>query len=135
MTSTNIEEFLKFLREAESIANMNQSIVDDCNGKMQDIVHYFEFHSDAPKRAKNKLAEQISPIRQERRKAKDLLSVYEPVVAWVREHRKTISELEQLLGTVRKIERAHENRAYAYRSHIIEEILGGCCDGVKGQKS
>lgn len=55
--------------------------------------------------------------------AKDQKDITQPICAWCHENKKTIQELEKLLGTVRKAEKRTENRYYNNRTNIMEGIL------------
>ena len=53
----------------------------------------------------------------DRRKYKDIFEETDDVVRFFREpqHKKTLDQMRQLLGTVRKAEKYHENRHYINR--------------------
>ena len=53
----------------------------------------------------------------DRRKYKDIFEETDDVVRFFREpqHKKTLDQMRQLLGAVRKVEKYHENRHYINR--------------------
>lgn len=109
--SKGIEDFLGFLRDTEQLSHMAQADAQDAEGLMQDILHALEFgnykyHEYA------KEAKELQKTRKARRVAFDTVNVVAPVVRWIDGSRHIIKELEKLLGEVRKLEKATENRIY-----------------------
>ena len=120
--SSEISRFLDFLRSCEE-TNRTAAITEiDMDNKTQDILHHMEL-------AENSQYDYIcqgftlKDIRQKRRRAKDQKDITQPICAWYHENKKTIQELEKLLGTVRKAEKRTENRYYNNRTNIMEGIL------------
>ena len=89
--------------------------------KTSDILHKLELENlNYKERAK--LATQLATIRKDRRKYKDEYDEYEEyidIVNFAKENEKLIHQLEQLLGSVRKIEKYHSERQYVPR--VIKE--------------
>ena len=114
MTSQQIDSFLTFLRNCEQRYHMAEADELEANAITNDIHHSLELevHSDGEALA---LGLELASIRRKRRAAKDILSETAPVLAWMEENRAVIKGLEQLLGEVRKAERAVENRIYTPR--------------------
>jgi len=114
MTSQQIDSFLTFLRNCEQRYHMAEADELEANAITNDIHHSLELeaHSDGEVLA---LGLELASIRRKRREAKDILSETAPVLAWMEENRAVIKGLEQLLGEVRKAERAVENRIYTPR--------------------
>ena len=113
--SKPIEDFLNYLREAESQYSMAIADEDDCSGEMQDLLHQLElldhtYHEYA------QLAKDVAEVRKRRRKAKDTSSTLLPVLEWLDANKNCVRSLEQLLGAVRKAERSTESRIYIPRS-------------------
>ena len=122
MTSQQIDSFLTFLRNCEQRYHMAEADELEANAITNDIHHslessgftnwQLEVQSDGEVLA---LGLELASIRRKRRAAKDILSETAPVLAWMEENRAVIKGLEQLLGEVRKAERAVENRIYTPR--------------------
>lgn len=114
MTSQQIDSFLAFLRNCEQRYHMAEADELEANAITNDILHSLELeaHLDDEVMA---LGLELAGIRRKRRAAKDILSETAPVLAWMEANRTVIKGLEQLLGEVRKAERAAENRIYTPR--------------------
>lgn len=117
MNSKGIENFLKFLREAEEKFNIAQEEEIELNNQTQDILHFLELEKH-PYHEYAKLAKKLKTVREERRKVKDYIQETGPIMTWLENNRQTIKNLEQLLGTVRKAEKSTVNRIYIPKSSI-----------------
>ena len=117
MNSKGIEDFLKFLREAEEKFNIAQEEETELNNQTQDILHFLELEKH-PYHEYAKLAKKLKTVREERRKVKDYIQETGPIMTWLENNRQTIKNLEQLLGTVRKAEKSTVNRIYIPKSSI-----------------
>lgn len=111
MGSNDISAFLDFLRNCKETYHINRAVQRDKEGLTQDILHEIELDSPSYHEMA-KLSKALQAARRERRTAKDICEVLEPVVSYVESNQDTIHALEKLLGDVRKIERKHENRFY-----------------------
>lgn len=118
--STPIEAFLAYLRDCEQRyhmeeANEQEANEQEANALTNDIHHDLELveHPDSEVLA---LAMELTEARRNRRKAKDVMSMTAPVLAFLDENRAFVKRLEQLLGEVRKAERRAEGRIYTPRS-------------------
>lgn len=109
--SYNIESFLNFLREAEEIYKTSYDKVNELDKLTQDYLHDIEL-GDFNYKGRAKIATKLKETRQARRKYKDVTLTLQPVKEWVQLHRGSINELQQLLGKVRKEEKALTNRIY-----------------------
>lgn len=115
MLSKQIEDFLAYLRDTESKYHMAQATEEEKFAETNDLLHRLElqehsYHEYA------KLAKEIAEVRKERRDAKDFISMSDPIIYWIDANKTCIKSLEQLLGDVRKAERATENRIYTPRA-------------------
>lgn len=113
--SEYISAFLDFVREAQieyDVARMKQSEADS---ETQDILHRLELHDDSY-HDMARLSKTLKEARQDRRAAKDAISELDPICGWVRENARVLKSLEQLLGNVRKAEKATQNRYYSDRT-------------------
>ena len=109
--SYNIESFLNFLREAEEIYKTSYDKVNELDKLTQDYLHDIEL-GDFDYKGRAKIATKLKETRQARRKYKDVTLNLQPVTEWIQIHKGTINELQQLLGKVRKEEKALTNRIY-----------------------
>lgn len=109
--SYNIESFLNFLREAEKLYRTSYDKVNELDKLTQDYLHDIEL-GDFDYKGRAKIATKLKETRQARRKYKDVTLTLQPVTEWIQIHKGTINELQQLLGKVRKEEKALTNRIY-----------------------
>ena len=93
------------------------------DNKTQDILHNIELNENSQY---DYICEgfTLRDIRRKRREAKDIQTVTNPITQWISQNKKTVKELEQLLGTVRKAEKRTSGRTYTNRTGIVNEILG-----------
>lgn len=121
--SCQIDEFLKLIRHAQELYGQSQETEVTTNNQTQDILHALELN-DYSYRDRSFIASRLATVRKQRREAKDLFSQTKPIVDWATNNQKAIRTLENLLGELRKVERALENRIYARRTSIMEDIDG-----------
>lgn len=82
--SEYIDEFLTFLREAESEYRMAGEQQDEANKETQDILHWIEFQKEeASAEISTRVQDVLHTIRQNRREAKDWEIITGPVAAWI----------------------------------------------------
>lgn len=122
MNSKNLESFLNFLRESQEKYKICNQIEDDTNGEILDLEHVLElgeisYHEYA------KIAKAIREVKQKRRVAKETKVQLQPLIIWANKNDKTIHELEQVLGNMRKEEKNSSNRYYHPRTDIIQKTL------------
>lgn len=115
IASKSIADFLAFLRDCEQQMHMAIADEQEANSKTQDILHSLEledhtYHEHAA------LAKELRTIRKDRRKAKDAMAVYQPIIDWIEANRSTLKGMEQLLGAVRKAEKSTGDRIYTPRT-------------------
>lgn len=118
--SEQIKSFLDFLDECQELNSMAYSGVGEEDKRHQDLIHAIEFEHNPDKIAQ--IGIKLHQNRMERRVYKDLFEVTDPVVQFIRDpqNKKTLNQMKQLLGEVRKVEKRHENRAYIPRIHEKE---------------
>lgn len=112
MNSEKIKDFLDFIeacQNAYSLAYENMKREDD---RLQDLLHAIEFETRA--RERSKMCTKLHNSRIERRNNKNVVEMTADIVEFFQDpqHRKTLEQLKQLLGKVRKIEKYHSNREY-----------------------
>lgn len=120
--SIQIDNFLRFCRSCTE-ANRRAAVAEiDMDNKTQDILHNIEINDNFPDDYILKgLA--LKNIRKERREAKDIERITQPIVQWVQQNQKTINELEKLLGSVRKAEKSTQGRMYSNRTKILDGLF------------
>lgn len=122
--SDQISTFLKFLEGIEKDYNWALEEESKADGESQDRLHQLEllslsYHDQA------KIARQLKECRIRRRSMKDTILVYTPIVEFLESEKgkMLISQLQQVLGKVRKEERRLEERTYTPRVLSKEEFL------------
>ncbi len=121
-TSEQIESFLDFVKECQELNSMAYDGVGEEDKRHQDLIHAIEFENNPDRIAQ--LGMRIHQNRVERRVYKDMFAVTEPVVQFARDsqNKKTLEQMRQVLGKVRKEEKHQENRVYIPR--IKEDSYG-----------
>lgn len=122
-TSSQIKQFLDFIRSVETTSRLSDEDRIMYDGQIQDILHFLELN-EVPYLDRKKLTDLLPGIRRNRRVAKDTMAMLAPLVRWMTEHKKAIRDLEQVLGSVRKEEEHQQNRAYSYRTDIVQQTIG-----------
>lgn len=122
--SETVQQFLAFLRECGTEYNIAAAREDELNAMTQDILHSLElddnnYHDSA------KLARTLTEVRQQRRDAKDTMTITDPIISWVAENKTVLKSLERLLGDIRKAEHSTEGRCYIPRTNVVELALQG----------
>ena len=121
-TSQKISDFLKFLSQATNDYSFSKQEVGRLEQLTQDYLHKLELQ-DSNYHDRARIAAALRRCRVERRIHKDRLSVLEPVVQCMTTDRgkMMVSQLQQMLGDVRKEERATKDRRYVPRVLSQEE--------------
>lgn len=112
--SKGLDDFLEYLRNVEQEYHMAEANESEANSITQDILHDIELR-DHTYHEYAKLSKDLRVARQDRRKAKDMMSAGAPVLDWISHNRDKIKEMERLLGDVRKAERYADGRIYTPR--------------------
>lgn len=118
--SKEIEQFLDFLKSAESQLDQATTGQQEAEAETQDILHALELekHSYHEMAA---LSRKLAEVRQNRRQHKDNAAQLAPVVEWARGNIEVVRGLQRLLGDVRKAERSTQNRFYTPRTNVLKE--------------
>nr|WP_296907491.1 hypothetical protein [uncultured Marvinbryantia sp.] len=120
--SEYISGFLDFMRESMMEYEIARTRQADADNETQDLLHRLELHDDSY-HDMARISKELKRVRQERRNAKDTISELEPVRKWSEENAKALKSLEQLLGAVRKAEKATQNRFYTERTDAVERTI------------
>ncbi len=121
--SEQIADFLDFLRDCEQEYRIFSSQESDANAETQDLLHCLELQENSY-HDMAKISKMLRQIRKERRSAKKKEEQLAPIVDWAVQNRKTIYELEKLLGAVRKAEKSTESREYRPKTDVLSRTLG-----------
>lgn len=118
--SKELEQFLDFLKSAESQLDQATTGQQEAEAETQDILHSLELekHSYHEMAA---LSRKLAEVRQARRQHKDNAAQLAPVVEWARGNIEVVRGLQRLLGDVRKAERSTQNRFYTPRTNVLKE--------------
>lgn len=112
MVSSQIKEFLDFIDECRKMYDIALQNMKQEDAKLQDFLHAIEFETSSKRRGP--IDTKLHKSRNERRRNKDIVEETEEIVKFFQEtqHRKTLEQLRQLLGKVRKVEKYHQERRY-----------------------
>lgn len=124
--SKHVEDFLNFLRNAQSEYTWSMEKEKEQDELTQDFLHLLELENPSY-HERAKIAGYLSEARQERRQYKDNVEELKSIVEFVQGNKKFLNELEQVLGEVRKQEKYHMNRSYRPRvldEETIERVKG-----------
>lgn len=112
MESEKIKAFLDFVEESRKVYNLSLEGMKKEEKKLQDFLHAIEFEPNSKERSK--ICTKLHQSRKDRRRYKDLVELYEPVVQFFQEpqNKKTLDRMTQLLGSVRRVEKYHRERTY-----------------------
>ncbi len=104
LPSKQLGDFIGFVKECQEIYQIAYSCVGDEDKRSQDFLHAIEFTDD--KYDLHREALKLQESRRERRRNKDLVQMYEPIVQYFQgsSGKKFLEELRQLLGRQRKAE-------------------------------
>ena len=94
---------------------MAEADEQEANAVTNDIHHAMELEEHGAAELLQ-LAQELTQVRRQRRKAKDAISELTPVLTWLENNRSVVKGLERLLGDVRRAERKAENRIYTPRA-------------------
>ena len=114
--SKELEQFLDFVNNAESL--MDQAIAgqQEAEAETQDILHALELENHSYHEAAS-----LAKVRQTRRQEKDIVAQLAPVVEWLKENDVAVRRLQRVLGELRKVERNTQNRFYTPRTNVLEK--------------
>ena len=112
MVSEEIKRFLDFVEESKKLHTLSQESLVREDKKVQDFLHAIEFEKSAKERSK--ICTKLHISRQDRRKYKDIVEEREEIVKFFQDpqHKKTLDQMTQLLGRVRKVEKYHADQTY-----------------------
>ena len=118
--SLGLENFLKYLRDAQMEYHVALDVEREADNKSNDFNHAIEFGGYDPRRAAT-LLKKYRAVRQDRRKAKQLIETTGLIEGWCSQNQAVIRSLESLLGEIRKSEKKAQNRVYVPRTDFMED--------------
>lgn len=120
-TSEKLKEFLDFVDECQEMNNLARNSISTEEKRTQDLLHMIEFEKSSKKRAP--IDTKLHRCRCERRRYKDIFEETDDVVQFFKDpqHKKTLDQMRNLLGKIRKVEKYHANRVYIPR---VEHVKG-----------
>lgn len=113
--SESLRTFLRFINECQALNEMARKEISKEDKREQDLLHAIEFEPKAKERSK--LCTQLHRSRINRRRNKDIFEETDDIVQFFSagQHKKTLEQMGQLIGRVRKAEKYHESRVYIPR--------------------
>jgi hypothetical protein len=112
MYSIEIERFIKFIKQCQSDYKFHYENVGKRDKDKGDLEHQLELGSA---KERGKTTTKIVKVLKERRTSKDMVELTEPIAKFADENKKTIDQLTQVLGQIRKVEKYHGDRSYKPR--------------------
>lgn len=109
--SENVADFANFLREFKQSYDSHSKMLEYYDKCSQDLLHQLELGDSA---SRGKTTTQLVRVRKLRRESKDFIDNFAPMVTLMEttEGKYFTRKLNEALGEMRKVERAHQNRVY-----------------------
>lgn len=128
--SGELKDFLDLLAQLQRKYTWCQDEVLRQDRLTQDLLHKLELQP-ASYRERAKLAEAIRQCRVTRRQCKDEAAIMEPLIQFLgsEKGKTTVSQLQQVLGAVRKTERGIQERCYQPKEMTKEEYEKSLLEG------
>ena len=122
LPSTYVSDFLDFVAGVQVRYRICSEEMNNQEKLTQDYLHSLELDS-LDRGERSKIATKLSTNRKDRRYYKDRVEEFEPIVEFFKDpsHKKTLDQLTQVLGKLRKAEDYHKNRTY--KPKVLREEL------------
>lgn len=120
--SKDVENVLRFFREAEEEAAHAADEQRECEDLQNDILHDLEL-VDHTHNERGHMGKQLAEIRRKRRVVKDACELLDPLLRWTTIYDKAIKDLQRTLGEMRKIEDRQKNRLYRRKADGKGEVI------------
>lgn len=122
--SEHLSQFLNFLESAKKDYFWYEDELSKQEALTQDYLHQLELeHLNYSERAK--IATKLAACRKARREAKDIITILNPIINYSSVYEKSLNQLKETLGKVRKEEKAIETRSYNFKVLDKEKITNG----------
>ena len=102
------------IRDLPERHRQNKVEIERLQGEQQDLLHFIEFNNVGTVQS-HKIYKDIQRVRVERRKLKDENELLEPLVETLRKFKGQLSELDKVIGDIRKVDNKLRNRGYKCR--------------------
>ena len=111
LMSENVSDFANFVRETRQLYENHVKMLEYYDKCSQDLLHQLELGDSA---TRGKTTTQLVRVRKLRRESKDFVDNFAPMIALMdtTEGKYFLRRLNESLGEMRKVERAHQNRIY-----------------------
>lgn len=119
--SKAIKEFISLVDSANNNLPFLEEGLELANAASSDLLHYIELEQPSASQMV-KVYKKQQENRRVRRELKDRIELAKPISQWKKRHTQACKELTELLGVIRKIEHAQNTRAYACRTHVLDDI-------------
>lgn len=119
--SETLEQFLGYVKEAESTYHNSESEVKTMDDLRQDLFHKVELQV-LSSNEKCKTVTAMKKCAQTRREHKDICEELQPLHDWIKEekNKRCINSLKEVLGQMRAAERRHNNPRH-YNNRVLKE--------------
>ena len=122
--SEHLSQFLNFLESAKKDYSWYEDELTKQEALTQDYLHQLELeHLNYSERAK--IATKLAACRKARREAKDIVTILSHIVNYSSVYEKSLNQLKETLGKVRKEEKIIETRSYNFKVLDKEKITNG----------
>ena len=122
--SEHLSQFLNFLESAKKDYSWYTDELTKQEALTQDYLHQLELeHLNYSERAK--IATKLAACRKARREAKDIVTILSHIINYSSVYEKSINQLKETLGKVRKEEKIIETRSYNFKVLDKEKITNG----------
>lgn len=122
--SEHLSQFLNFLESAKKDYSWYEDELTKQEALTQDYLHQLELeHLNYSERAK--IATKLAACRKARREAKDIVTILSHIINYSSVYEKSLNQLKETLGKVRKEERTIETRSYNFKVLDKEKITNG----------
>lgn len=132
--SEYIDDFLAFIDECCQTVIIENKNLEEANIDLCDIEHFVELEK-ADGCTMTKIYKLFKETRCKRRRAKHNIELTVPISNWAKTNAKALRELREVLGLVRKLERAQSIRAYAVKGNILDKITNKSHFGIYEKNS
>ena len=110
-----MEDICKFINSSITEESVLKTTIKKCEERQQDILHEFEF-SMLSRRKRDLLAKELKDIRLERRNAKILIELLEPLAQQVKTKSTIMSSITNISNKIKDIKNDQDNRTYNQRN-------------------
>lgn len=118
-----IREFLSYLRRVQSRYDENLRLVEEYQLQKTDLDHFAEFEENLNRTDGHALYRKIRDMWRKRRKCKNEAELLKPVVEFMSNYKDAINQLSLVQGKCRQAKEMIDQREYAIRTGILDDLL------------